>query len=208
MRWPVRLAIYLTASVATTVALAWGAVFFSPIRDQYFANVNWGPIEGDLPGQLAVAEGFGVRYSRLSYVSRDRSIQDYEIQTTLAGWPFMSLSSRIRVAKPRPDVRTFDAPNFDWASGLGIGTVDTPIATPMFRRLPLNPEWSGFSATFGLVLTALLGVVELPVAARRWHRRRNGRCSLCGYPHAVGQRLCPECGNRCPTNLRAFERSA
>lgn len=64
-----------------------------------------------------------------------------------------------------------------------------------FRALPYWPIWAGLAADAAVWGTMWLALLTLPRVARRWHRRRRGRCAECGYDLCgVTSGVCPECG--------------
>lgn len=82
-----------------------------------------------------------------------------------------------------------------WEGAIGVPDLDGGMIS-----LPLRPVWPGFAANVGIL--GLLGVciVRGPGALRKYMRRRNGLCDICGYDLCglpVGA-FCPECGHRGP----------
>jgi hypothetical protein len=63
------------------------------------------------------------------------------------------------------------------------------------RVVPLTPMWSGLSLD-AAVYGAFIGFVDDTLRrARRYHRRRNGKCPWCGYVlSGIEAKQCPECG--------------
>ncbi len=68
-----------------------------------------------------------------------------------------------------------------------------PTPYYMWAFVPLRPVWTGLLADAAAFAVAVMGAAHLPALARRWHRRRGGRCMACGHPLA-GLSRCPECG--------------
>jgi hypothetical protein len=106
------------------------------------------------------------------------------------GWPFLAMWCTLDPAaiegtsggKPSPD-------------GLAISRVDGKITTSHFRALPMRPIWKGLAADAGVYAAAWLVALWAFAVARRWVRRRKGRCLACGYDlkrDMTGG--CPECG--------------
>lgn len=116
-----------------------------------------------------------------------------------AGWPMIALWHEYSW---RPDPHPRFAPNngeFLTPGGLRIEpSAGTPGAWPVRypRALPLRPAMPGLAVNTALFAAAWLGLLVGPPRARRWLRRRRGRCGGCGYS-LLGRRgdsPCPECG--------------
>jgi hypothetical protein len=75
------------------------------------------------------------------------------------------------------------------------GMVEVSVTDALTVKLPVRPMWTGMVVNVA-VLGASVGVMWWGVGlARRWVRRRRGRCLRCGYVlGGVSGGLCPECG--------------
>jgi hypothetical protein len=78
--------------------------------------------------------------------------------------------------------------------------VRTSRTPPRWIYFPARPIWTGMAAN-----TALFALVPaaafLAGGARRWARRRRGRCAWCGYDLRGVSGRCPECGRVLATEL-------
>jgi hypothetical protein len=132
--------------------------------------------------------GFSVVYeSRRRHSVEDKHYQRYAEQS---GWPLRSLEC-IRWESSMPGATGVLQSGFKWClENTGINRVFG------VQRLPLRPMPAGFilnSAMFAAVMwLAWCG----PRAVIRSRRRRQGRCSACGYSRAgfPVNETCPECG--------------
>lgn len=109
------------------------------------------------------------------------------------GWPMAALERRSwmsftihgRAPSPSRAPGAFASPLHALDAGLAPGADG--------RGLPLRPAWLGLGVNtlvFGGAGWCLLAGAG---AARRWRRRRSGRCAACGY-QTDELTICPECG--------------
>ena len=90
-------------------------------------------------------------------------------------------------------LRTYvDAP-WSLVGGIRIEPRTLPWMVSYVVGLPVRPAWPGFLANTAIYGSALWLVWITPRIARRWWRRRHGRCVGCAYD-VRGVAQCPECG--------------
>lgn len=106
----------------------------------------------------------------------------------------------------RRQLREFQKPvaaGWDWDFRRAGGALASR-QTPLVRcRYAIVPHW--------LLLLLLALLLVRPLAwhpARRWFRRRNGRCVVCGYDVRATPDRCPECGTPKPRRAEAPEPTA
>ena len=127
------------------------------------------------------------------------------------GWGMNTLAiRRDEVLRSVQDARGFPflAMWAEWGGGCDQrGRIDlAPDATVGIERaLPLRPIWRGLVGDAAVYAGVWGAMLFGPGAARRWWRRRGGRCVSCGYALeglAEGS-VCPECGARRRASLAA-----
>jgi hypothetical protein len=102
------------------------------------------------------------------------------------GWPFLAMWCK---ALDKPG-----GPH--WEGAIAWAPPTYPDLGLKLSALPLKPIWAGFlaDAVFYALLFAAIAAALGP--ARRWFRRRRGKCERCGYDRRglVSTTPCPECG--------------
>jgi len=91
------------------------------------------------------------------------------------------------------------------------GTIEIRSRILRSTALPLRPIWPGFLLNT-LLYAAICGLLfAAPLAARRGHRRRRGRCIRCGCDlrdRPDDAAACPECGGVTGSSSRSPQRGA
>lgn len=106
------------------------------------------------------------------------------------GWPMVAMERRTFSAFTIPGRDESDA----GALASPLGGVERGVAVGAVR-LPVLPAWPGLAVNMLVYAGVCWVVVFAPGEARRWRRRRAGRCAACGYD-TRGLASCPECGAR------------
>ncbi|MEX2217648.1 MAG: hypothetical protein WD749_02715 [Phycisphaerales bacterium] len=217
---PAVLALILGA--ATTVALAWLAMFLPP------GNAWDGPRLADDLGLWRQGD------TKIWSISRGRSAW----HTTVAYWHMQSSGRSLWIPAADYEARAFDyrrlprrfrpgsladlnvwawyhatgwpfpalACSVHWKTQIAnadiIYTVRGGLQLPRDsefnpRALPLSPVWWGFALDTAIFGVAWLGLLTAGAAARRRRRTRRARCPHCGYSTAglPAGAACPECGH-------------
>lgn len=116
---------------------------------------------------------------------------------TITGWPFHSFwgAETERWGDETPERFTDD----------GMLRFETTAfqrhPRPRTIRLPLHIDWLPFTGNI-LAHAAFWSLLVLaPSALRRWRRKRQGECLVCGYDRSATPptSVCPECGTAAPS---------
>ena len=112
------------------------------------------------------------------------------------GWPLLALWS-----KPRSWYEALDGTRQDIPTEGAIELPLSPFTGGMgylSKVLPLRPIWPGFAMNTLFYAVIVWVLWSSPFAARRFIRRKRGRCIKCGYDlrgsSGGGGEVCPECG--------------
>jgi DNA-directed RNA polymerase subunit RPC12/RpoP len=114
---------------------------------------------------------------------------------TRAGWPFHALWGSVYVWDYQ-DPSSMDSVNIRSAIELSPSLRSRSRDMPNIPYvLPLRPMWAGLavnSMIYGVLWCGMLAGIS---RVRQWRRRREARCTLCGYIIAPGTGyVCSECG--------------
>ena len=207
-RWLTKLALFLLLGAIVNVAVAWGCALWSPFTppssdlqqlrvSEWLQQRQFSPQPGD-PYEGQAVDGIGLTWLVILFdPKRHESTLDINQRegvwavATLAGLPIRSLQAEIRVRLALPPIDN------------SVRVIDGIRLDERFREqdqflpylLPLHPIWPGFAINTAFYAAILWLLALGPFAARRFTRRRRGRCIKCGYDlsHAEHE-VCPECG--------------
>lgn len=207
-RWTAKLVVFLLLGAILNVAVAWGcAVFSNPlVQDENLVRFNpdfsrivyehrsfgsarfW-------DARIRIGSGTSVGVTPTVDVlpnwAKDDDLRSFTLHVYEGhGWPELALWC----VHERPQVANRQ---FNSRGALDAGLPDAPsqgwMSAP--RALPLRPIWPGFAINTILYATILWMLTLGPFTARRFIRRKRGRCINCGYDlRGAEHEVCPECG--------------
>ena len=222
-RWLARAALCVALGLATSVAVAWALAAWLPHRhlletvEVLWESAPHGAVqtawEYRRPGmarrywQVALP---GMQPRRLRHTLGEQSARHLTIETYVPvlrrDWGYLPTSPTpgrpprtvvLEDARGLPCLAlwtAFEAKNRELSilGGLGLG----PPGNVHARALPVRPIWAGLAVNsmfYGLIV---FGIWTGGVRVVRNTRRRQGRCTGCGYDRAglAAEAACPECG--------------
>jgi len=198
-RWPLRILLCLILGAITTVAVAWGCVWFipppphaiTPIEPPDFAWVEANRKTNDPIISHSLRHSVGVTTD--GFCTRRSDFDRVLVRRHCAGWPWPSLQGGSWDVIAEPATKA-------WGETARVIAID---AIPVFRGpnpedvtpLPVRPIWPGFLIDTLFYAAIWFGGFFAPGMAKRAIRRKRGRCPRCGYDLrgdlAAG---CSECG--------------
>jgi hypothetical protein len=215
------IALPVLLALATTAAIAWASALLitypsvhTPIRNEALSDREWWSLAHKrAPAARRYQSVVMIRafeYEPLPQTgplprwatlpapaSRPDFLNDshYEIADA-RGWPLPALSFRFH-GRGSSRARTGEITGGIPLSPNSTGAWHDP------RALPLTPIWPGLLANTALFALLWATLLYAPGAVRRKLRRRDGRCTSCGYDlRATPARApCPECGAIAPPPL-------
>lgn len=208
-----RISLALLLGAVTTVAVAWVCGWRSlPDAEK---GMRWGTSTRDAithvesPMHAWSARGFGIERVHISFSDWTEFGDHY--QPLEAIWPWWLGRDDFKtwddgsgvlkagaLAQGWPLVALWcECPDYSKVEG-GMLLSDEPVPNSyltMEHALAFRPIWRGFAlntAVYGIVWFAILFGTGI---ARRAYRRRNNRCTACGYDlRGSTDAKCPECG--------------
>lgn len=210
----------LLLGVSMSVAIAWG---LSAAYDrQLLTSWRFDYERNNTPGEVIEAFDFGLPlpddYPRATWLRRSESL-GREVYSAMGseGWvpgrvmpggrPETSQRAwwgeleRFGWPMPALERRSWMAYVIQGRTSTPAGTLASPLSPldaglapgPGGKGLPVRPGWLGLGVNTLVFGGACWLLITGAGAARRWRRRRRGRCAACGYD--LGDlETCPECG--------------
>ncbi|MEM7229978.1 MAG: hypothetical protein AAF432_14310 [Planctomycetota bacterium] len=124
-------------------------------------------------------------------VADDPQDETHQLMRVDGGWP-------MRMARGEAKVATTQTTPSTW-TGRGLYRFSTGTRPRRYWQyasnsaIPLRPIWSGLLINTALYGAAIWIIWFQLLIVRRARRTRAGKCAICRYPTAIGER-CAECG--------------